>query len=464
VTGRIRKLVATTRALLHESVALDPDGLTRKKAFLLYVIRLWVQVAKGLVRDKCLQQASSLAYKTVLSIVPLAAVALSLLKAFGGFEGSDSAVVVFLSRHLLAVDPDTLASYVTEFTNRISFGAVGGVGIAVLLAVAVSLFTTVEKTLNDVWKTQVRRGLIAKFTTFYAILTLGPLLLSVSLYQTARVQAALDGALIGRLSAYVAPLVVTWMMLVLCYKLFPTTRVRWGPAMIGGALAAVGFEAVKFAFNVYVAQALLSGYNKIYGAIALFPLFLVWVYVAWIIVLFGAEFAYTLQHLAHLVREDQRRRFRGLGELERRAVLNEFLAVRAMVVIAGHWDRGAGAMGPERIAEVLSVPQEAVEAVLDRLALEGMIRRDLEGADELPVYLPNGPLDRQDVAEILMAFRRGYLGSGQGAGGDELERRLLAAEDAFIGSLKGLSLQELVRAESDGASLLDVNLSPEPVS
>ena len=79
----------------------------------------------------------------------------------------------------------------------------------------------------------------------------------------ARVQAALDGALIGRLSAYVTPVLLTWVMLVLCYKLFPTTRVRWVPAMVGAALAAVGFEIVKFGFNVYVAQALLSGYNQV---------------------------------------------------------------------------------------------------------------------------------------------------------------------------------------------------------
>ena len=459
----MRDLATTMRALVHESVALDHDGLSRKKAFLLYMIRLWVQVGKGLVRDKCLQQASSLAYKTVLSIVPLAAVALSLLKAFGGFEGSDSAVVVFLSRLLLAVDPDTLASYVTEFTNRISFGAVGGVGIAVLLAVAVSLFNTVEKTLNDIWKTTVRRSLIAKFTTFYAVLTLGPLLLSVSLYQTAKIQAALDGALIGRLSAYVAPLLVTWLMLVLCYKLFPTTRVRWRPAMIGGALAAIGFELVKFGFNVYVAQALLSGYNQIYGAIALFPLFLVWVYVAWIIVLFGAEYAYTLQHLSHLVREEQRRRFRGLGELERRAILNEFLAVRAMVVIADTWDNADGAMSPAEVAETLSVPHEAVEAALERLVLEGLLRRERED-DEVSTYLPNGPLDRIDVADIMMAFRRGYLASGQGDAESPLERRLVEAEDAFIGALKGLSLQELVREEATlQQSLLGVPLTPEPV-
>jgi len=439
---RLPALIERIRSLVRESVAFDRAGLSRKRATLLYTIRLFIQVGKGLVADKCLQQASSLAYKTVLSLVPSVAVALSVVKAFGGFEGSESAVVLFVSRHLLAVSADTVAEYVTRYTEQLSFGAIGGVGVAVLFVVAVSLLDTVDKTLNDIWRSKARRGLVARFTTFYAVLTLGPLLLTLSLYQTARLQSALGGVVSGGLWPYLVPTMVTWSVLVLCYKLFPTARVQWTKAMAGAAVAAFGFEAVKYGFNVYVAQVLLSSYNSIYGAMALFPLFLVWVYVVWIIVLFGAEFAFTLQNLGSLVHAEEEARFARLDGFERHAVVNEFLAIRVAAFVGERWDDGRKGATADAVRTTLCLRHGAAEETLAKLVASDLL---LALDDEEPRrYLPARPLERIGLAEVVAAFRDGHLQSGRRNPGAPAEARLERAEGALRDALEGATLADLL--------------------
>ncbi len=424
-----------------------------------------IQVGKGLVRDKCLQQASSLAYKTVLSVVPFVAVALSLTKAFGGLDGSESTVVVFLAKHLLAVEPTAVAEQITKYTEKLSFGAIGGVGVGALLLVAVSLLDTVERTLNDVFRATVRRGLVARFTTYYAVITLGPLCLSVSLYQTARLQAAVEGGVVGAVSPFLLPVVVTWAMLLACYKLFPAARVRWGPAMSGALLAAVGFELVKWGFNAYVGHMLMSSYNQVYGALALFPLFLVWVYVVWIIVLFGAEFAYTLQNLEHIVNAERQARFEHLDDLARQALVNEHLAVRVVVWLGARWDAGLGGATPHDCATALGAPEQAVAAVIEPLERRGFLtQEESSSAVSDPRFAPARPLDRIRLVDVAGAFREGKLDSGRGDPSWPVESHLAAAERAFLDALRGVTVHDVVR-DAQGEGVLAVAfLAPSPAS
>lgn len=457
-----KEVIERVRALVRESLQFDRAGLSRKRAFWLGMLRLWIQVAKGLIRDKCLQQASSLAYKTVLSVVPFVAVALSLIKAFGGLSGEESTIVVFVAEHMLAAEAKTVAAQITKYTEQLSFGAIGGVGVGVLLLVAVSLLDTVDKTLNDVFKSQIKRGWFARFTTYYAVITLGPLLLSVSLYQSAQLQAALQGGVVGAISPYLWPVTITWVMLLACYKLFPAARVKWVPAAIGAALAAVGFELVKWGFNVYVAQALLSNYNRIYGAIALVPLFLVWVYVVWIIVLFGAEFAYTLQNLERIVSAERQARFEHLDDLSRAALVNEHLAVRVMVWIAGRYDAGLGGGSIAGASNALTAPDQAVAGVMAPLERMGFVVAEEQGDGDDRSFIPSRSPDRIRLVDIAAAFREGKLDSGRGDPAWPIEQRLSDAESAFLDALRGVTLSDMVRdAQGDGI-LAATFLSPQP--
>lgn len=455
--GHLRKIVDTGRAIIHESLAFDRGGISRKKAFFLLHVRLWIQIAKQLVADRCLQQASSLAYKTILSLVPTVAVALSLLKAFGAFAGPDSQIVRFVAGMVMPPDKsEVLATQIIHYTSRLSFGAIGGVGMVSLILVAVSLLDTVDGTINDIWRVRRKRPIFLRFATYYAVLTLGPVLLAASIYQSARLQGLLEGDLVGRVHTYGGPVLFTWAALMVSYKLFPNTKVRWVPAMLGALVAAVGFELVKFAFNAFVSEMLSSSYARIYGALALVPLFLVWIYTVWIIVLFGVEYSYTLQNLKRLVRSEKVRAAHTEGQ-QGAPLPSEHLALRVLVLVARWFDEGQDGATVDDLQSRLRVSSAAVRAVVARLVELGLLRaaalRGEAGEWDHEVLLPARSSHRLDVADVLRSLRCDAAGEGRGAAGEALERWLQGV-DTLMEAAQPRTVAELIeRDEGDAVPL-----------
>ncbi len=427
--GELGKIIERARGLIHESIAFDREGISRKKAFLLYQVRLWIHISRNLVADRALQQASSLAYQTILSLVPTVAVALSLLKAFGAFSGPDTPLVRFVARIFLPPDKaQTLAVEIIQYSKKIQFGAIGGIGLAALVLVALVLMDTVDKTINDIWKVRRRRNVFVRFTIYYAVLTLGPLLFAVSLYQTARFQV---GG--GIDNPHVTPILTTWSLLLLTYKLFPNTKVNWWPALFGAFFAAVGFEIVKFGFNLFLTSTLSSNYTKIYGALAIIPLFFMWIYVVWIIVLFGVEYSYTVQNLRHLVRKER-------DAIHRRSMVGRLvpsgpLACRIVALVAGRHDRGEQPPSEGEIAGALSVPMDVVHMAVDRLTARGILLQATqvgEGDSAEPGLVPGASLRALTMLEVLTSFEDEGRYLGKDRAGQGVERWL----DEYLGCVE----------------------------
>ncbi len=452
-------MVERARALIHESLAFDRRGISRKKAFALLHLRLWIQIFKQLVRDRCLQQASSLAYKTLLSLVPTVAVALSLLKAFGAFAGPDSALVRFVAGLVMPPDKSqVLATQIIAYTDKISFGAIGGIGTVSLLVVAVSLLDTVDTTINEIWKIRRKRSMVLRFTTYYALLTLGPVLLAVSILQSARLQGLFSGELVGRLQPHLSPVIVTWIGLTLAYKLFPNTQVRWGPAVVGALVAALGFEAVKYGFNMFVSETLSSSYTKIYGAMALVPLFLVWIYTVWIIVLFGVEYTYTLQNLRVLVQEDRDHRAASSGE-DRQGLLPAVeVGARLLMACLVPFEARAPAPSRDDLQARLGLPGPVVDVALRRLVDMGLLRLQLDPGtsderDAPEVFLPVTNAQSLDLAEVLAGWDAASRSLGQGQVGDALEAALAKARTLQGSAQPGAALASLLPASGEAAAV-----------
>src|SRR5262249_25132006 len=149
------------------------------------------------------------------------------------------------------------------------------------------LYQSVEKIFNDIWRVERRRGFGQLFVTFYAMVTLVPSLLAVSLYQAAR--HGLTEGTVGVL----ASLGSSFAALFLANKLLPACRVRWLPAAIGSLLSASLFEAAKYVFQLYVAKVAFQKYAGVYGALGVVPILLIWIYYTWLVVLLGAEVAHS---------------------------------------------------------------------------------------------------------------------------------------------------------------------------
>jgi membrane protein len=246
-------------------------------------------VAKRFDDDRCLQIASSLTFTTLLAIVPLVTVALTVISAFPVFAALTGQLQAFLLQNLLPQSAHLIAKYGEQFTANAA--QLTAVGIAFLAVTAILLLLTIERAFNQIWRVQRRRTTVQRVFIYWALLTIGPVLLGASLSLTSwlvslslGVVQEIPGAGIGLLR--IVPVALIWLALTLLYLAMPNRRVLIRDAAVGGLLAALAFEAMKRGFAFYITQ--FPTYKLVYGAFASAPIFLLWVYISWLVVLSGA--------------------------------------------------------------------------------------------------------------------------------------------------------------------------------
>jgi len=243
--------------------------------------------------------ASSLTFTTMLALVPFVTVALAVFTAFPMFGKLQEVLQRWLIDSLV---PDNIArqvlGYLTQFAAKAN--RLGLLGFSVLLATALALILTIDRTLNTIWRVRRLRPLGQRVLIYWAALTLGPLVLGASLALTSYVLSA-SGGLVGQVPGGVRLLLDSIEFLVLAagmtglYHYVPNTQVNWRHAWAGGIFVAVFMELAKKGLALYVAQ--VPTYSAVYGTFATLPILLVWIYVAWVIVLLGAVVAAYLPSL-----------------------------------------------------------------------------------------------------------------------------------------------------------------------
>jgi len=253
-----------------------------------WLMRLLLQIGRQWAQDKCPQQAAALAFETALSLVPLTAVSFALMRATGALE--ERSLLVDWLRRLLPYTGSRIVDGLMSFANRIQPGALGLPGILFTLLLLYLLFDQIEKTWNDIWRTDQRRPFAAKFPVFYTFVTLGPAAIGATLYYTMRFWGQ---AAVGTL----ASLAITAVLLLLANRMLPRVHVQWRAAALAAVVSTLLLEAGKAVFSAYVAGVLLSRYEGIYGPYGVIPMLLIWIFYGWLVVLFGAEVAYAMQNL-----------------------------------------------------------------------------------------------------------------------------------------------------------------------
>ena len=243
--------------------------------------------------------ASSLTFTTTIALVPLITVALAVFTAFPMFAKFQDVLQKWLIESLI---PDNIArqvlGYLTQFSGKAS--KLGIAGLAILLTTALTLIFTIDRTLNGIWRVPRPRPFAQRVLVYWAALTLGPVLLGLSLSATSYALSASRGIVgvlpggLGLLLDVVQFLLMAWGMAAMYYYI-PNTRVRWDHAWIGGLFVSAGFEIAKKLLAVYLSK--LSTYALVYGAFATLPILLIWIYLAWVIVLLGAVLVASLPSL-----------------------------------------------------------------------------------------------------------------------------------------------------------------------
>jgi membrane protein len=267
---------------------LDLDTLKRLAEF----------AAKRSGEDRIPQVAGSLTFTTMLSLVPLATVAFALFTAFPLFAQFQMSLQQFLADHLM---PEQFNIQIFKYLNQFASKAKGltTVGMIVLFVTSVMTLMTVESAFNVIWRVRKARPIAQRVLVYWSILTLGPILIGVSLsissylftqsmsYSAAqRITPLIEWALAG------AALPLTVLAFTLLYVFVPNCRVEWRDAIVGGVAAAIAFEIAKRGFGFYIRR--MPSYTAVYGAFAVVPLFLLWMYLSWFITLAGAMIASAL--------------------------------------------------------------------------------------------------------------------------------------------------------------------------
>lgn len=408
------------------------ESARRRLAVPVYMLRIAIQVVRKWARDRCPQQAASLAFQTVLSMVPLLAVALAVLRATGSIH-EQSALVDFISRTYIPVNRETIADTLLSWSDNVSFKSLGVFGLITTLVLAFVMFNTLERVMNDIWRAERRRPLAQKFVVFYALVTLVPFGLGVSLYQMSRI------GLGNPVWTLLLSLSATFGVTLFCNFVLPKATVQLKAATIGALFSAVLFELAKYAFNTYASSVAFDKYTGIYGAVAIAPLFLIWVYWSWLVLLLGTEVAYAAQHLDLLERSERRGKMSLENELVRR--VNGVVAARVMAAIAETYLAGGKVCTRRSLTDRFDMSDE----VLDRLA------HRLEDADliiavegERTGFVPARPPHEISLGSILSVFRGDDVAERQAHAETELDRVLREIEQDTRDRTRGLYLDQLV--------------------
>ena len=347
--------------------------------------RLSVNVWHQFMAHKCMQQASSLAFNTLLCLVPLSAVALFLLKTFGAVEDGNSPLISALRDNFLPrYGAEEIVSELSGFANR-NLGGLGVGGFLLFLLVSTMLFISVEQHFNDIWGARRRLPVMQafqKYAVFYTLLSIGPLLIWL-FFSTAT----------NWVFAHVFPWMLVYCLFFLMYIAMPNTMVKWSAALLGTFIAGTLFQIARLAFGSYL-ELVWKNYSDIYGALAMLIILAIWTYTTWVVILLGAEVSNAFQHLGHQGVARGKFRYGTNGYLNSSGVIALFL------IVATRFSRGEGACTTEQVALCSGVAEEVVHESFERFKAAGLV---YEVQGDTDGYLPARALEEITLDQLVAA-------------------------------------------------------------
>jgi membrane protein len=391
--------------------------LPRPRAAAYRAARVAYAAFRGFFDNRLMLRAGALTYYSVLSVVPFLAFAFAILKGLGVYQGFVGGTVRPYLHHTFSANPALGAALdrTLDFVDRTDVSRLGTLAILFLLYTSVSLIASVEEALNDVFGATSRRALLRQLTDYTTLLVTAPILMVVATSLSAAAQSSrfvgflrdtLDLGTVIDFVVGVTPTVAIGLAFFAIYFILPNVRVRIRSALLGAAVAAVLWQAALIT-HVQL-QMGVANYNALYSGLAAIPIFLVWTYVSWTVVLVGAQLAASHQNES-AVRQAFRTR-------DADQALTEAAAVAIGALVTRDFLEGAPRRSAPALADALELPPPIVERVLEALTRAGLLLPAL--CDREVTYVPGGDVDRLRADDLRQAVRRS-------PGGDELREQLL---------------------------------------
>ena len=396
----LKKFSDTVRFLNADIWRLQAHKLPPRRSFWITQLRIVLLAVRRFNLDKCELRASALTFYSLLSIVPVVALAFAVAKGFG--------VEKVLGEQLMAKMQgqeevaERIIGFAQSFLENTKGGAIAGVGIVLLFWTVIKVLGNVEKSFNDIWGVKTSRAMGRKFADYLSIMMICPVLLiiasSVTVLLTTQVSAMLERlSVLGYLADVliwllkIVPYGVIWLVFTFVYVFMPNTKVELKSALWGGIFAGTIYQLVQLAYITF--QIGVSNYGAIYGSFAALPLFLVWLQLSWLIVLLGAEISFAHQNV-------------GTYEFEQDclAVSHSFRRMIALMISSlcvKHFRNAEKPSTAEDISRELEVPIRLVRSVLAELTEGGLLCEVCSDHRENIAYQPACDIHRLTVAGVI---------------------------------------------------------------
>ena len=412
-----------------ESLLMTPgQELGRWARFVRFQIQLWKFCLRRLRQNNAAAMSSALSFRTIFTLIPTLVLAIMIMKTMFRVDSrqylqklldmagiSEISLIQDVSpleaqqQNPTQIPPpitppgepqvpvtatinaaDYIMQLVGDVETKLTFGRIGPVGIALFIWTAITLLTTIERSLNRIYGARSSRGLIKRMMLYWSVITFMPLLLIVAIYLFGQVSELFASVPVFswllHLADWAGTVMVGMLLLAAVYKMMPNTKVSYRAAL-GGALAALPLWLIaRWAFALYIDQVART---SLYGILGLLPLFLMWLNLSWLIFLFGAELSNTAAGLSRMQSE----------ELADKTIVGPAEMLATAIAVAQNYTSGKGPALFDGIAARLNLPDVSVQRLLDRLCLKDVIY-PVE-SEKKAGYVLARPPDQIEVLDIL---------------------------------------------------------------
>jgi membrane protein len=436
--------------MLKKVLSVPTEELGKWSKFAIVQLKLWRQCARLLRRNRSGQQAAALSYHTIFGIVPLAIVILMVFQLFPAYRDNGEKVKVFLyeQMHLSEIKypngDDSGSIKLTEkidditatFIDKLDKGSITFFSTLIVILAALGLLTTIERAFNSIWHVARPRSFIHRIINYWALLTLGPLLLGLGLYISTHylmIGGLREGA-VGYLRP-VLPFLISTVSLFLLYFVMPNTKVNTGSALWGAAVASLIWTLAKHLFGAYVTE--FIPYSQIYGIMGLIPLSVFWIFITWWIVLFGLQLTFATQHLktldaAELAKMDRNRRDHFLA--------NDFTVIKILGYITEAFERKQAPVQAEVICGSLNLPADFGEKILEHLTKAGLL---FQTSEPRMGYSPATDSNNITLGQICDAVAKASFAQDDDSTPTALRKLMHTSRQEF----SGITLGQILRNE-----------------
>ena len=378
------------------------ESKSKTTRFLFRQLRILIVSVKGFNEDNLLLRASSLTFYSLLSIVPVIALLFGIAK---GFSLENELRDRILEQNGNNADVwHRVVEFSDSLLNNTKGGVVAGFGVVILFWSVMKLMMNIELSFNDIWQITKGRSWIRKFTDYFSLILIAPILFilssSFTIYLKAQFEElATSFEILGFFGPIVnflfqlTPYLLIWIAFTILYMIMPNTKVKFSSALIAGIVAGTSFQLFEWAYITF--QVGMTRYNAIYGSFAALPLLLIWLQTSWLIVLMGAEIAFANQNIEHFEREQE------THQLNFKSM--KLIDIFVVQQVLKSYNAGEKPLSLSQIADSAQIPVRITQKAIAQLLEAGLLAEVSVGAKEEQTYLPQKNIAQLSIDNIYHA-------------------------------------------------------------